>query len=78
QLHKLAKDWNPLDRVSAINAVQNAKAKSEILTGLLYLNNDSQDLHELLQTSGRPLNTLNKSELCPGSEVLEEINAGFR
>jgi 2-oxoglutarate ferredoxin oxidoreductase subunit beta len=78
QLHKLAKDWNPTDRFSAINAVQTAKAKSEILTGLLYLNNDSRELHELLQTSDRPLNTLNKSELCPGVEILEEINAGFR
>jgi len=74
QLHKLAKDWNPTDRFSAINAVQNAKAKNEILTGLLYLNSDSQDLHELLQTSDKPLNTLTKSELCPGSEILEEIN----
>ncbi len=78
RLHKLAKDWNPLDRFSAINAVQNAKAKNEILTGLLYLNSDSQDLHELLQTSDRPLNKLTKSELCPGSEVLKEINASFR
>ncbi|MDQ6785517.1 MAG: 2-oxoacid:ferredoxin oxidoreductase subunit beta [Acidobacteriota bacterium] len=78
QLHKLAKDWNPLDRVSAINAVQNAKAKNEILTGLLYMNPDSTDLHEIIQTSDRPLNTLTKSDLCPGSETLEEINASFR
>jgi 2-oxoglutarate ferredoxin oxidoreductase subunit beta len=78
QLHKLAKDWNPLDRVSAMNAVQNAKAKNEILTGLLYLNNDSRDLHELIQTSEKPLNKLSKSELCPGSEILEGINDSFR
>jgi 2-oxoglutarate ferredoxin oxidoreductase subunit beta len=78
QLHKLAKDWNPLDRFSAINAVQAAKSKNEILTGLLYLNADSQDLHEIIQTSDKPLNTLTKSELCPGSEILEGINASFR
>ncbi len=78
QLHKLAKDWNPLDRVSAINAVQTAKSKGEILTGLLYINPDSTDLHELIQTSDKPLNSLTKSELCPGSKVLEEINESFR
>ncbi len=78
QLHKLAKDWNPLDRVSAITAVQNAKAKNEILTGLLYMNPDSTDLHELIQTSDRPLNALTQAELCPGSRILEDINAGFR
>jgi 2-oxoglutarate ferredoxin oxidoreductase subunit beta len=78
QLHKLAKDWNPTDRVSAINAVQTAKAKNEILTGLLYMNPDSTDLHELIQTSDRPLNKLTKKELCPGSEVLQGINDSFR
>jgi 2-oxoglutarate ferredoxin oxidoreductase subunit beta len=78
RLHKLAQDWNPLDRVSAMNAVQNAKARNEILTGLLYLNPDCEDLHELLQSSARPLNTLTKSELCPGAEALEAINADFR
>jgi 2-oxoglutarate ferredoxin oxidoreductase subunit beta len=78
QLHKLAKDWNPLDRISAINAVQNAKAKSEILTGLLYMNSDSQDLHDLIETSEKPLNSLTEKELCPGSQVLEGINESFR
>lgn len=78
ELHKLSEDWDPLDRQSAMNAVLNAKAKNEILTGLLYVDPDSQDLHHLLQTSDKPLNSLNKEELCPGSEALKEINAGLR
>jgi 2-oxoglutarate/2-oxoacid ferredoxin oxidoreductase subunit beta len=77
-LHKLSEDWDPLSRQSAMNAVLNAKTKNEILTGLLYVNPDSQDLHHLLQTSDKPLNTLKKSDLCPGSKALEEINAGLR
>src|SRR6185436_9855111 len=68
QLHKLAKDWNPLDRLSAMNAMLNAKAKHEILTGLIYINGESRDLHDILQTSERPLNSLPQTELCPGSE----------
>ncbi len=77
-LHKLSEDWDPLSRQSAMNAVLNSKAKNEILTGLLYVDPDSQDLHHLLQTSDKPLNTLGKSDLCPGSKALEEINAGLR
>ena len=77
-LHKLSEDWDPLSRQSAMNAVLNAKTKNEILTGLLYVDPDSQDLHHLLQTSDKPLNTLKKSDLCPGSKALEEINAGLR
>jgi 2-oxoglutarate ferredoxin oxidoreductase subunit beta len=34
-LNKLAKDWDPTDRLSATNAVREAKRRSEILTGLL-------------------------------------------
>jgi 2-oxoglutarate ferredoxin oxidoreductase subunit beta len=78
QLHKLSKDWNPLDRVSAMNAVQKARVENEILTGLLYLNTESKDLHELIETSEKPLNTLTKKDLCPGAEVLQAINDGFR
>ena len=45
-LHKLAKNWNPLDRISAMDAVMQAKSKNEILTGLLYMNPDTEDLHD--------------------------------
>lgn len=78
ELHKLSEDWDPLDRQSAMNAVLNAKSKNEILTGLLYVNPDSHDLHDLLQTNDKPLNSLTKADLCPGSEVLKEINEGLR
>lgn len=78
QLHKLSKDWNPLDRFSAINAVQNAKSKNEILTGLLYMNSESKDLHDLIQTSEKPLNSLSETELCPGAEILKGINESLR
>ena len=78
RLHKLEEDWEPLDRLSAINAVQNAKLKGEILTGLLFMDPDANDLHELIQTTDKPLNSLTKADLCPGSAILADINAGLR
>ncbi len=78
KLHKLDKHWDPLNRISAINAVQNARGKGEILTGLLYLETATSDLHELIQTSDGPLNALTETELCPGSEVIAKINDGLR
>ena len=78
QLHKLEKDWDPLDRFSAIKAMQRAKQKGEILTGLLYLDESSKDLHELINTTGRPLNKLGEAELCPGSDALAKLNASLR
>ena len=66
RLHKLAKDWDPFDRMSAANAMQKAKHSGEILTGLLYIDNGSNDLHEIINTSEKPLNSLKKDILCPG------------
>ena len=78
RLHKLAKDWDPLDRVSTMNAMQKAKRSGEILTGLLYMNEDSADLHDVLKTSEKPLNALDRETLCPGSSALEKLNASLR
>lgn len=78
KLHKLANDWEPTDRFSAINAVQRAKQSGEILTGLLYMDPDTSDLHSLIQTSDKPLNSLTKEVLCPGSEALAKLNASLR
>ncbi|HKP70626.1 MAG TPA: 2-oxoacid:ferredoxin oxidoreductase subunit beta [Pyrinomonadaceae bacterium] len=78
RLHKLAKDWDPQDRFSAVTAIHRAKEKGEILTGLLYIDKDSTGLHDMLNTSDRPLNSLGKDVLCPGSEALEKLNASLR
>ena len=78
RLHKLQKDWDPMNRFSAINAMQAAKQKGEILTGLLYIDEDSRDLHDILSTSNRALNSLKKDVICPGSKALETLNASLR
>lgn len=77
-LNKLAPNWNPTDKYSAVMRLQKAKAEGEILTGLLYIDPESKGLHDLMKTSDRPLNSLTEEELCPGVEVLESINNSFR
>lgn len=77
-LHKLSSAWDPMDRQSAMNAMMNAKNKGEILTGLIYIEPETKDLHDLIQTTETPLNALGKKELCPGAVALEEINADLR
>jgi 2-oxoglutarate/2-oxoacid ferredoxin oxidoreductase subunit beta len=77
-LHKLAPNWDPRDRFSAVRRLQTAKANGEVLTGLLYIDPASQDMHELEKTVNRPLNQLGVEDLCPGSESLEGVNGGLR
>ena len=78
QLNKLAKDWDPMNRQSVANAMMIAKSKGEILTGLLYMSPNTEDLHNTIQTNDRALNSLTKKDLCPGNEILKTINAELR
>ncbi len=77
-LSKLAPDWNPTDRYSAIKRLHESKAKGQILTGLLYIDPESQDLHNKMGITEKPLNKLVQNELCPGNDKLAEINQTFR
>ena len=78
ELHKLAEGWDPTDRHSAVQKLQDSRNKGEILTGLVFVDTESKDLHELIETVPQPLNTLTEKDLCPGSGTLERINGEFR
>jgi 2-oxoglutarate ferredoxin oxidoreductase subunit beta len=79
RLHKHAgQDYDIHDAQAALRAVADHEEAGRVLTGLLYLNRDAPDLHEVLGTVRRPLNSLTEKELCPGSKVLDSINAGLR
>ncbi len=78
QLHKAERSVEVTDRRQAVDNLEEHKEKGRILTGVLYIDPDSQDTHEILGTCKQPLNTLGKKELCPGSEALEAFNQGLR
>jgi 2-oxoglutarate/2-oxoacid ferredoxin oxidoreductase subunit beta len=78
RLRKLQPDYNPTDRIAAMNQVAAHLARGEVATGLLYVEADAQDLHAALNTSATPLNALREDRLCPGAAALDKINAGLR
>lgn len=78
QLHKLSPHWDPTDHALAVNRLQQAKASGEILTGLLYIDPHSHDLHQILDTIEQSLNSLREKDVCPGSAMLEKINEEYR
>jgi 2-oxoglutarate ferredoxin oxidoreductase subunit beta len=78
RLRKLHSDYDPTNRVAAMNFVQQRQALGEVVTGLLYVESDASDLHAGLNTSARPLNTLDHQVLCPGKAALDKLNASLR
>ncbi len=77
-LRKLDADYDAHDRVGAMAFLAKHAAKGQIVTGLLYVDPDSEDLHSHLNTVERPLNGLEADDLCPGTAALDKINASLR
>jgi 2-oxoglutarate ferredoxin oxidoreductase subunit beta len=77
-LRKLAADYDPHDRAKAIGYLHERAEAGEVVTGLLYVDKEPEDLHAHLHTVERPLNVLGEKELCPGSAALDRFNASLR
>jgi 2-oxoglutarate ferredoxin oxidoreductase subunit beta len=77
-LRKVDAEYDLHDRFAAMSFIQHHAAKGQVVTGLLYVEQESDDLHGHLNTVEAPLNALNEKELCPGSAALDKINAGLR
>jgi 2-oxoglutarate ferredoxin oxidoreductase subunit beta len=78
KLRKIHQEYDPHDRVSALGYLQQHTAAGEIVTGLLYVDPDAQDLHDHMQTVSTPLNALDDAALIPGSAALARLNAALR
>ena len=78
RLRKIDEGYDASDRIAAMNYVQEHQARGEIVTGLLYLNPEADDLHAHLNTVDLPLNSLDAKALCPGAATLERLNASLR
>jgi 2-oxoglutarate ferredoxin oxidoreductase subunit beta len=77
-LRKLNAEYDVHDKLAAMSFLQHHAAKGQIVTGLLYVEDEAEDLHGHLDTVDAPLNTLGEKELCPGSAALDKINASLR
>jgi len=77
-LRKIDADYDVNDRLAAMSFLQKHAAKGQVVTGLLYVDAESEDLHSHLNTVDVALNTLGEKELCPGTAMLDKINASLR
>jgi 2-oxoglutarate ferredoxin oxidoreductase subunit beta len=78
RLRKVARDCDLHNRIHAMTYLQERHAAGELVTGLLYLEPESQDLHEYLGTVEKPFNELGEAELIPGNEALQRVNQSLR
>jgi len=77
-LRKIDADYDVHDRLAAMSFLQKHAAQGQVVTGLLYVEPEAEDLHAHLNTVEMPLNSLDAKDLAPGAAALEKINASLR
>ena len=77
RLRKLHAEYDARDKVGALAYLEAHRAKGEVVTGLLYVEDDPLDLHDAQNTVAVPLNALSDAELVPGSAALAKFNAAL-
>jgi 2-oxoglutarate ferredoxin oxidoreductase subunit beta len=78
RLRKLDAGYDPRDRIRAMHVLQQRQAAGEVVTGLLFVDPEADDLHGHINTIAAPLNSLDAASLSPGHAVLGKINAALR
>jgi 2-oxoglutarate ferredoxin oxidoreductase subunit beta len=78
KLRKVAKDYDATDRDAAYAAIRDHQRRGEVMTGLLYISPDSQDVHAQNETVPVPLTSLPHDQLCPGNDALQKLMQQFR
>jgi 2-oxoglutarate ferredoxin oxidoreductase subunit beta len=72
-LKKIDEAYDPTDPVKAHSYIHENQLKGEIVTGLLYINEEAQDMHGLAGTCDVPLVDIPYEKLNPGKEALREF-----
>lgn len=77
-LTKMAEDYVPTDRLSALRLLHETASRNELATGILYVAPDKPHFLDLLGMVDEPLARLDQSKTRPGKAALDEIMDSFR
>ena len=78
RLETISKEHDVEDRMTALDAINNAEVKDKHVTGLLYFREGIPTLDETENLVDTPLSDLSEDMLRPPKETLDELLADFR
>ncbi len=68
-------EYDPADKLNAINTLEKATEEGHLLTGLFYVNTEKPDFLDLLNLDEQPISRLPASKLRPPQAALDEVMA---
>ena len=78
RLRKLDHNYDATDPLKAFVAIEEARKRNEVLTGIFYVNPEGKTFIDLLHMVDEPLATLPEARVRPGRAALEEIMEELR
>jgi len=77
-LHKLEPEYDPHNRVHALEVLHESNMKGEFVTGVIYIEPDREDFLALLDLPDQPLATFTQEQTRPSKDVLDEVMASLQ
>ena len=74
-LKNVDKDYDPTDRFGAFRVMEEAQRNDWLVTGLLYINTEKQNLTSIYNLVDTPLNRLTEADLRPEHAAIDKINS---
>lgn len=78
RLRKADDSYDPSERSKVVHFLEEQRAKGEVVTGLLYIDEDLPEMHAISNTEAQPLSARNHEDLSPGAEALAKLQKGMR
>ena len=78
RLKKLERDYDPTDKMTALQTIAESEKQGHVVTGILYVDNSRKHFIDQLNVVDEPLGTLPESRTRPPRAVLDEIMEELR
>jgi 2-oxoglutarate ferredoxin oxidoreductase subunit beta len=78
RIKKLGREYDPTNKFDALKALDEAAKKSEVLTGVFYIDTHKPNFMEMLGMEDAPLATLPESRVRPPKESLDQVMEELR
>jgi 2-oxoglutarate ferredoxin oxidoreductase subunit beta len=75
---QVAEGYDPTSRETAMAYLMEQQRSGQVPTGLLFVDEDGREMHEIAGTVAQPLNQVPFKKLCPGNKALDELQKAFR
>ncbi|MEJ2335729.1 MAG: 2-oxoacid:ferredoxin oxidoreductase subunit beta [Gemmatimonadales bacterium] len=78
RFHKIEANYDPTDREAVYEYVSELQNEGEVVNGLLFIEESTEDMHDIHGTVDEPLVNITMDRLVPGSEALSKLMESFR